>query len=176
MILGVVCASGGYFVLPNLTGEHISARCPGAPQQPIVMLSPFLCRDFRFVHSYLDRSGPIIVSPSTIAFRGTMTPFVFYRLNPARTFFTRSSKKFIAGKMPFPIVHNLSVSLLKPSFSYQETPQSVPSPAPDSPKFPNKALIEPRLGSANPLFDRKLLDIVHEEGVRRGHKNPSDGQ
>jgi len=143
MILGVVCASGGYFVLPNLTGEHISARCPGTPQQPIVMVSPFLCRDFRFVHSSLDRSGPIMVFPSTIAFRGTIIPFVFYRLNHARKFFTRSSKKFTAGKIPFPIVNNLSVSLLKPSFSYQETLKSSLSPAPDSPKFPNKAQIEP---------------------------------
>ena len=88
MILGEVCASAGYFVLPNLTGEHISARCPGAPQQPIVMVSPFLCRDFRVVHSSWERSGPIIVSPSTIAFRGTMIPFGYYQLNPAGKFFT----------------------------------------------------------------------------------------
>ena len=45
-----------------------------------------------------------------------------------------------------------------------------PNPALSStrfPKFPNKAQIEPRLGSANPLFDRKLLDILHEEGLRK---------
>jgi len=34
-------------------------------------------------------------------------------------------------------------------------------------KFPNKAHIEPQLGSDNPLFDQKLLDILHEEGVRK---------
>ncbi len=40
-------------------------------------------------------------------------------------------------------------------------------PAPVSREFQKEARIEPRFGSANPLFDRKLLDIVHEEGVRK---------
>ena len=35
---------------------------------------------FRVVHSSLVRSGPMIVSPSTIALSGTMMSFVFYRL------------------------------------------------------------------------------------------------
>lgn len=61
-----------------------------------------------------------------------------------------------------------SVSPLKiPFFSYLKPPQSRTYPPPVSRKFPNKARIDPRLGSDNPLFDRKLLDIVHEEGVRK---------
>jgi hypothetical protein len=43
---------------------------------------------------------------------------------------------------------------------------------PISRECPNKAKNEPRLISDNPLFDRKLLDILHEEGVR---KNGYDG-
>jgi hypothetical protein len=33
-------------------------------------------------------------------------------------------------------------------------------------KFPNKAQNGLRLHSDHPLFDRKLLDILHEQGVR----------
>lgn len=38
---------------------------------------------------------------------------------------------------------------------------------PRFPKFQNKARIELRLESANPLSDRKLLEELHEEGVRK---------
>jgi len=45
--------------------------------------------------------------------------------------------------------------------------QSGPVPIPVSPQFQKKARIEPRLRSADPLFDRKLLDVLHEKGVRK---------
>jgi hypothetical protein len=35
------------------------------------------------------------------------------------------------------------------------------------PKYPNKAQNEPRLSEDHPLIDRKLLDILYEEGVRK---------
>ena len=44
-------------------------------------------------------------------------------------------------------------------------PVSGPTLTHVSPEFQNKAQIELRLGSANPLFDRKLLEELHEEGV-----------
>ena len=39
--------------------------------------------------------------------------------------------------------------------------------APVSPKFRNRARIEPRSGSNDPLFDTKLLEFLHEQGVRQ---------
>jgi hypothetical protein len=75
-------------------------------------------------------------------------------------------KNFSAGKfkkIPVPIHTPINIIPKRP----KNPPQSGPAPAPDVPKFQNKAQTEPRLGSANPLSDRKLLEELHEVGVRK---------
>ncbi len=58
----------------------------------------------------------------------------------------------------------LRIPSQNPVFSIRKPPKSGHATASVPTKFPNKAQIDPRLGYANPLFDRKLLDILHEEG------------
>jgi hypothetical protein len=58
-----------------------------------------------------------------------------------------------------------------PSKSTLQPHQSGHASAPVSPKFPNKAQTEPRFNANLPLFDRKLLEELHEQGVRNISRN-----
>jgi hypothetical protein len=78
--------------------------------------------------------------------------------------FTKFSKKFTAGKNPVPNPPQPPQNLL---FSYPETSKygHVMAPAPQ--KSQKKAQIELRFISDHPLSGAFLLDILHEEGVRK---------
>jgi len=54
-----------------------------------------------------------------------------------------------------------------PLFLRSLPPQSGPYTGSDSPLFPNGAQFKPRFRSANLLSYRKLLEELHEEGVRQ---------
>ena len=105
------------------------------------MVSPFLCRDFNVVHSSLERSGPIMVSPSTIAFSGTMIPFAWYQFNPVRKFY-QALKKIYSWKNP--ISHRpqpFSITLKNSLFPIRKPPNPAPLQAP----FPKSTQIQPEL-------------------------------
>lgn len=62
--------------------------------------------------------------------------------------------------------HSRRNPLQNPLFPDPHHPQSSPYTRPDSRKYPNGALYAPGLGSANPLFGAKLLEVFHKHGVR----------
>jgi len=53
-----------------------------------------------------------------------------------------------------------------PPKSTSQAPDSGHDPASVPSKSTNKAQNDPRSGEDHPLFDRKLLDILYEQGVR----------
>ena len=82
---------------------------------------------------------------------------------PVVKMLTRSNQK---GKNPIP------TPLIQPPknhhfFQSSQHHQSGYVTASVPRKFPNKAQNEPRSISDHPLFDQKLLEYLHEEGVRK---------
>ena len=76
-------------------------------------------------------------------------------------------KKSGTGPTPFNAVNpHQKPPSRTPIFPVSDHPQSGPCTCPDSPKYPNRALYAPGLGSADPLFNAKVLEDYVKQGVR----------
>jgi hypothetical protein len=86
--------------------------------------------------------------------------------NLRQNFFKKNPEKFpgrsqnMIPKLPF------SRHRSHPKTQLKSRLPTTPNPAKQRPPFPNKARIGPQFGCSDPLFDRKLLEDSHKQGVR----------